>query len=61
MSKYIKFKKIKFRRSLGVIREAVEVAKYYSREEADNCQLVGDVYPVVHANALLKKHAKNED
>jgi len=61
MSKQIAFKKIKIRRSLGVVREVVEVAKYYNREDADNCALDGDVYPVVNANFLLKQHVKKED
>lgn len=63
MAKQASFLKIRERRQLGVKRGLVLVAKYYSRDEAEACTLVGTVYPAPEGYKLLKneKEPKNAE
>ncbi len=64
MSNQVAFIKIRTKRRLGVCRSVEIVGKYYSREELDNCQLKGDVYPAPVAYGIVKdfnSKRKHED
>lgn len=50
--------KIRIYKSLGIVRRIEQVEVYYSKIDALNCTLKGNVYPVIQARQILKKYEK---
>lgn len=51
---------IKLKKKNQLLRKSkvVEVARYESKKDAENCNLPGTVYTVFQANTILKKYKK---